>query len=150
VLVKDVNERGVSFYTNLESRKARSIEKNPNVALCIHWPRGLEQVRIEGRAEPVSDAEADAYFASRVRGSQIGAWASDQSQPLASREELEARVEEVATRYEGHPVPRPPRWSGYRVVPDRIEFWFGKADRLHDRFAYVREGEGWRCDMLYP
>ncbi len=150
VLLKSVDPRGFSFFTNLESRKGRALAKNPYVALCIHWPKGAEQVRVEGRVEPVSEAEADAYFASRVRGSQIGAWASDQSRPLASREELEARVAEMTARFEGGPVPRPPHWSGYRVIPDHIEFWFGKDSRLHDRFVYVREGEGWRCERLHP
>ncbi|MDC3954108.1 pyridoxamine 5'-phosphate oxidase [Polyangium jinanense] len=150
VLLKGVDERGFSFYTNLESRKGQALAKNPYAALCIHWPKAAEQIRVEGRVELVSAEEADAYFASRVRGSQIGAWASEQSRPLHSREELEARVAELTTRFEGGPVPRPPHWSGYRVIPDRIEFWFGKDSRLHDRFVYVREGAGWRCERLHP
>jgi len=150
VLLKDADERGFTFYTNHESRKAREMAENPFVALCILWAVGAEQVRVEGRIERVSDAESDAYFASRPRGSQIGAWASEQSRPLAAREQLEARVLEITTRFEGKAIPRPENWGGYRVVPDRIEFWFGKESRLHDRFVYLREGGGWRVERLNP
>lgn len=150
VLIKGADERGFSFYTNLGSRKASELKNNPDVALCVHWPAGAEQIRIEGRVSPVSDAEADAYFASRVRGSQIGAWASQQSATLSSREALEDAVREVEARYVGKPVPRPPHWSGFLVAPTRIEFWFGRDNRLHDRFLYTRHGDGWSCERLYP
>lgn len=150
VLLKGTDERGFVFYTNFTSRKGREIEKNPFVALCIHWPKGVEQVRVEGRVERVSDAEADAYFASRPRGSQLGAWASAQSEEVASREELEKAFAEVAARYEGREVPRPPHWSGYRVVPDRLEFWFGRDDRMHDRYLYVRTENGFSSCRLCP
>jgi pyridoxamine 5'-phosphate oxidase len=150
VLLKDADERGFTFYTNHDSRKGRELAENAFAALCIHWATGAEQVRVEGRVEQVSAAESDAYFASRARGSQIGAWASLQSRPLPARSELEARTAEVAARFEGQDVPRPPNWGGFRVVPDRIEFWFGRADRLHDRFVYVRQEGGWSVERLYP
>lgn len=152
VLLKGYDERGFVFYTNLESRKALDLAANANAALCFHWQPLEVQVRVEGSVHPVSAAEADAYFASRPRGSQIGAWASRQSQPLASRSELEDRIREFEARYEGATVPRPPFWSGYRLVPTRIEFWFGKANRLHERDVYTRstDGEDWRCVRLYP
>jgi pyridoxamine 5'-phosphate oxidase len=140
----------LAFYTNHESRKALEMAENPCAALCIHWPVGAEQVRVEGRIERVSDAESDVYFASRPRGSQIGAWASAQSRPLVAREDLEERVREIMARFEGKPIPRPANWGGYRVVPDRIEFWFGKESRLHDRYVYVREGIAWRVERLNP
>jgi pyridoxamine 5'-phosphate oxidase len=133
VLLKGFDERGFSFYTNLESRKAAELAENPVAALCFHWQPMEVQVRIEGRVEPVSDAEADEYFASRPRGSQVGAWASKQSQPLANREELETRIRETEDRFAGADIPRPPFWSGFRVIPDRIEFWYGKASRLHEK-----------------
>jgi pyridoxamine 5'-phosphate oxidase len=150
VLLKGADDRGFVFYTNFSSRKGRDIEKNPFVALCIHWPKAVEQVRVEGRVERVSDAEADAYFASRPRGSQLGAWASTQSEEVASREELEKAFAEVTARFEGREVPRPPHWSGYRVVPDRIEFWFGRDDRMHDRYLYVRTENGFSTSRLCP
>lgn len=150
VLLKGVDERGFVFFTNLESRKATDIAENPSAALCFFWPALETQVRVEGRVEPVADGEADEYFASRPRGSQVGAWSSPQSRPLPSREELETRVAETEARYAGADIPRPPFWSGLRVVPERIEFWWGRPSRLHDREVYVREGEGWRVDRLYP
>lgn len=150
VLLKGVDERGFVFYTNFSSRKSQEIAVNPFVALCIHWPKGVEQVRIEGRVEQVSAAEADAYFASRPRGSQIGAWASAQSEVVASREELEKAFAETEARFEGRDVPRPPHWGGFRVVPERIEFWFGRNDRMHDRFVYVRTDAGYASHRLCP
>ncbi|WP_434346063.1 pyridoxamine 5'-phosphate oxidase [Myxococcus virescens] len=150
VLLKDFDARGFVFYTNHESRKGREARAHPYAALCFYWQPLNEQVRVEGRVERVTDAEADAYFQSRVRGSQVGAWASLQSQPLATRAELEARVAEVERKYAGQPVPRPPHWSGFRVVPDRIEFWHAQESRLHDRHVYLREDGGWRTQMLYP
>jgi pyridoxamine 5'-phosphate oxidase len=150
VLLKGADERGFVFFTNRESRKGRELEANPFAALCIHWPASEQQVRIEGRVERVSDAESDAYFASRPRESQLGAWASHQSAPLSSREELEARVRELDARWPAA-IPRPPHWGGYRLVPDRIELWFAGAGRLHDRFAYERDGDGtWVMTRLNP
>ncbi len=150
VLLKAFDERGFVFYTNYEGRKGSELLANPYCALCFHWPPMGIQIRIEGRAEPTSDAEADAYFASRARASQLGAWASDQSRPMTQPGDLERRVAEVAARFEGSSVPRPPHWSGFRVVPDRIEFWRNRASRLHDRTVYEREGDGWRVTALYP
>ena len=150
VLLKAFDERGFVFYTNYEGRKGSELLANPYCALCFHWPPMEIQIRIEGRAEPTSDAEADAYFASRARASQLGAWASDQSRPMTQPGDLERRVAEVAARFEGSSVPRPPHWSGFRVVPDRIEFWRNRASRLHDRNVYEREGDGWRVTALYP
>lgn len=153
VLLKGFDERGFVFYTNCESRKAREIEAHPQVALLFHWRhlRHGVQVRIEGVARRVSDAEADRYFASRPRMSQIGAWASDQSRTLPSRETFEARIAEFERRFADGPVPRPPHWSGYRVEPDAIELWYGAQFRLHERYLYERADDGsWSKRMLYP
>ncbi len=150
VLLKGVDPRGFVFYTNLGSRKARELAAHPYAALCFHWVAFDEQVRVEGRVEPVSDEEADAYFRTRARGSQIGAWASLQSRPLISRDELVSRVGEVERRFEGQEVPRPPFWSGFLLRPDRIEFWSGKPDRLHDRQVFTLSGGEWEEQRLFP
>jgi len=150
VLLRAVDERGFVFHTNYNSRKAQELAENPRAAICIHWHSLEEQIRIEGTVERLSDTESDGYFETRPRGSQLGAWASDQSAVLASRETLEERYRETERRFEGKPVPRPPFWGGFRLIPERIEFWFGRPDRLHDRLLYVREGEGWKIERLYP
>ncbi|HKC61979.1 MAG TPA: pyridoxamine 5'-phosphate oxidase [Myxococcales bacterium] len=152
VLLKDADEDGLVFYTNLESRKAREALARPDVALVFWWAPLESQVRFEGRAERVSDEEADAYFATRARGSQLGAWASAQSRPLASRAELEAKLAEVTEKFEGMPVPRPPHWSGLRVKPLSVEFWRSRPNRLHERELYAREKPGapWSVQLLNP
>jgi pyridoxamine 5'-phosphate oxidase len=150
VLLKGHDARGFVFFTNLDSRKGGDLEENPRAALLFHWKSLRRQVRIEGAVERVSEAEADAYFATRSRDSQLGAWASDQSRPLDSRATFEGRYEEVRARYAGGDVPRPPRWSGFRVVPERIEFWTDREHRLHERRLFVRSGEGWSEGLLYP
>lgn len=150
VLLRGVDERGFVFHTNYNSRKARELDENPQAALCVHWHSLEEQIRIEGRVERLKDGESDAYFGSRPRGSQLGAWASNQSAILASREALEEEYRAIERRYEDQPVPRPPFWGGYRLVPDRIEFWFGRPDRLHDRLLYTRSERGWDIQRLYP
>ncbi|MDX2102609.1 MAG: pyridoxamine 5'-phosphate oxidase [Alphaproteobacteria bacterium] len=150
-LLKGRDATGYVFYTNFTSRKGQELTANPVAALLFHWKSLRRQVRIEGPVEAVSDAEADAYFASRPYGSRIGAWASLQSQPLDRRETLEARVAELSQRYpESGPVPRPPHWSGWRVLPRRIEFWQDMPYRLHDRLVFTRAADGWETERLFP
>lgn len=150
VLLKAVDERGFVFYTNLESRKARELRERPCASLCIYWAPLGRQVRIEGAVEQVSDLEADEYFATRPREYQISAWASRQSAKLSTRAELEQRVREFEAQFEGRRVPRPPFWSGFRVVPARIEFWTHQPNRLHERVLYQRDGDRWVATLLYP
>jgi pyridoxamine 5'-phosphate oxidase len=150
VLLHGFDERGFVFYTNYDGRKGDELEANPYAALCWYWPWLDEQVRAEGHVTQLSSEESDAYFATRPRGKQVGAWASMQSRPLASREVLMERCAEVEARFAGQPVPRPPFWGGYRLSPDRIEFWKAGEFRLHDRWAYTRDREGWRIERLYP
>ncbi|MEA3041199.1 MAG: pyridoxamine 5-phosphate oxidase [Sphingomonadales bacterium] len=151
VLMKGHDARGFVFYTNWKSRKGAELAANPRAALLFHWKSLRRQVRVEGRVEPVAEAEADAYFATRSRDSQLGAWASDQSQPLDRRETFEGRYQEMAARFGNGDVPRPPHWSGYRVAPGRIEFWSDRAHRLHERRLFVRDAAGgWSEGLLYP
>lgn len=150
VLLKGLDDRGFVFYTNTESRKGDQLEAHPKAALCFHWKSLRRSVRVEGEVERVTDAEADAYFQSRPRGSRIGAWASAQSRPLPDRMALERGVAEYTLRFNIGEIPRPPHWSGFRVLPNRIEFWQDKPFRLHDRLLYVRDGEGWTTSRLYP
>jgi pyridoxamine 5'-phosphate oxidase len=150
VLLRGVDARGVAFYTNRESRKGRELAENPRGAIAIHWPEQERQVRLEGPVELLPEAESDAYFASRPHGSRLGAWASHQSAVLASREELEARLQDVAGRFQDGDVPLPPHWGGFRVAPDEIEFWQGRPDRLHDRLLYRRGEPDWQIARLSP
>ena len=150
-LLKSFDHNGFVFYTNYNSRKAEHIRFNPRVAICFYWQALERQVRIEGVAVKVTEEESDAYFATRPRGSQIGAWASEQSKVLMGRGDLDARFRELDANYRDRPVPRPPHWGGYRVIPTCIEFWQGRADRLHDRFVYrLREPKDWTIERLSP
>ena len=150
VLLKGYGPSGFIFYTNDDSRKGRELAEHPDAALLFHWKSLRRQVRIDGAVERVDGATADAYFASRSRDSQLGAWASDQSQPLASREVFMARFDDMAARFDGRQVPRPPHWGGYRVVPRQMEFWQDGAHRLHERRLFTRDGDGWTESLLYP
>ncbi len=150
VLLSSFDRRGFVFHTNYESAKGSEIAARPRAALLFWWEPRNRQVRIEGSVERTAPEESDAYFAKRPRGSQVGAWASDQSRPLARRETLDERAREIESRYEGAPVPRPPHWGGYRVIPVSFEFWEGREDRLHDRLRYDRTPEGWKMASLFP
>ena len=150
VLLKAHGPEGFVFYTHDQSAKGEDLAENPRAALLFHWKSLCRQVRVEGGVERVSDAEADAYFATRGRDSQLGAWASDQSRPLDSRETFEARFEEMKRRFDGQDVPRPPTWSGYRVIPQRIEFWTARPHRLHERRLFTFRDGGWTEGLLYP
>jgi pyridoxamine 5'-phosphate oxidase len=151
VLLKGVDERGVRFFTNYESRKARELAANPRAAIAMHWQPLNRQLRLEGRVEVLEEAESDAYYSSRPRGARLGAWASPQGRPIPNREWLEARVAEATARWPGDDVPRPPYWGGYRLLPDAIELWQGRASRLHDRRHFVRGEDGtWTEERLAP
>ena len=150
MLHKGVDDRGFVFYTNYESRKGRELAENPRAALTFHWSVLERQIRVEGSVEKLSKEESEVYFGTRPRGSRIGAWASNQSAPVASREELERRFREYDKQYPGKDVPLPPFWGGWRLKPERIEFWQGRLNRLHDRLCYERQGDGWKITRLYP
>jgi pyridoxamine 5'-phosphate oxidase len=150
VLLKGFDSRGFVFYTNYEGRKGRELEENPRAALLFYWGELERQVRIEGTVSRVSEEESDAYYASRPRGSRLGAWASEQSRTVEGREALEDRIGDLEAEYEGGEVPRPPFWGGYRVWPEVVEFWQGRENRLHDRIVYRRQGGGWEIERLQP
>ena len=150
VLLKSYDERGFVFFTNYESRKATELEANPEATLVSHWAILQRQIRLEGTAHRITKAESEAYFRSRTRGSQIGAWASRQSQPLGTREELVEKDKQYEAEFKGGEVPLPPFWGGYRLQPRSMEFWQGRANRLHDRIKFVRDGDGWARLRLYP
>jgi pyridoxamine 5'-phosphate oxidase len=150
VLLRGVSDRGFCFFTNYESRKARELQTNPRAALVFYWAELDRQVRVEGTIERLSADESDAYFQTRPRGSQLGAWASPQSQIIPNREMLERNLQELTAKYGSGPVPRPPHWGGYRLVPEAIEFWAGGDNRLHDRLRYTREEQGWKVQRLAP
>jgi pyridoxamine 5'-phosphate oxidase len=150
LLLKGFDERGFVFYTNYESRKADELSENPRAALISHWPVLERQIRVEGEVEKITTEESAAYFHSRIRGSQLGAWASAQSRPLESPGELKKQVREIEEKYPEGEVPLPPFWGGYRLKPQRIEFWQGRLNRLHDRVRYDRSGDGWEISRLYP
>jgi pyridoxamine 5'-phosphate oxidase len=150
VLLKGYDRRGLVFYTNYEGRKAHELEANPACALLFYWGELERQVRIEGHANRLPDEESDAYFASRPRGSRLGAWASQQSRPVEHRSVLEERIRALEAEYESREVPRPPFWGGYRVRPEVVEFWQGRQNRLHDRLVYRRTGGGWKMERLQP
>lgn len=151
LLLKELDEEGFTFFTNKKSQKGLDLKVRPHATLMFWWPKGQRQVRIEGPVVDVSDSEADAYFESRPRGSQLSAWASEQSEPVASREILEKRMLELEHRFEGGPIPRPPYWGGYRLIPNTVEFWQGRPSRLHDRFRYHQLPDNeWSTERLCP
>ncbi len=150
LLLKGHDSSGFTFFTNFDSRKGQELAANPKASMVLHWVDLHRQVRAEGRVEKLTAAESDAYFQTRPRGSRIGAWASKQSSVISDRELLEKSCKELEKKYHGQPVPLPPFWGGFRIVPERIEFWQGRAYRLHDRLCYVRQGDGWRIERLSP